>query len=477
MKMSPKKIGLLVLGLLAIVFVIAYQKDRLVSVVSPGDMITADLSRQYKLQPYKSVVKVAGVRVGEVTDIDSNSAHGATIRMRLDHGIKDMLGGAPSAAVRPTLVVGGVYYIDLVPGGRGAVFDGHIPVGRTTVPHELDQVLSAINPSAQRGMQGFVHHFDDTLRQGGKDAIRQFLHTTPPVLTPTGNVLAAFRGTDPSSDLTHLVRGMEGFSAVFNRKQGQFADIINSFDRSTAAFNAERMPLAHTLGDLPDTLRETRAGLEDLQGPLDRLTRTAPKFRDAAQELDPTMEKIGPVIHRARPVVRDLKDVVRDAEPLVHRLIPVARKGTEMFDDIRGPVLDRVNGPVKQAVLNPWHGHGVYANGGNDHPMYKEIAYLIANFDDTWKWHDKNGVVGRIDATVNGDSLTGGSQFPRTLEENLESHGLQKPNGPQDSSNSQKQLSAIERRKPINPGMAPLPTPGPVGGSNPLLLPIQGAGK
>jgi phospholipid/cholesterol/gamma-HCH transport system substrate-binding protein len=479
MKMTAKKVGLITLGLLAIVFVIAYQKERIVSVLSRGDMITADFDRQYKLEDYKSVVKLAGVRVGEVTSVDSEDGRGARVTMRIDRGIKEELGGEPSAAIRPALVVGGIYYVDLVPGGRGGVFNGHIPLERTTVPVELDAVLSAINPSAQRGLQGTVTHFDDALRQNGSTAIREFMHNTPPALKPTASVLDAFRGTRPDTDLNHLVSGLEGFSAVFNRKQGQFADILDSLDTSTAALNAERQPITETLATLPATLRTTRDGLGDLQGSLDRLTRTAPDFEDSAEALDPMLKKLGPVIHRARPVVSDLKDVLDDAEPMVHRLIPVADKGTEMFHDIRGPVLDRVNGPVKQAVLSPWHGQGVYANGGNDHPMYKEIAYLIANFDDTWKWHDENGVVGRIDATVNGDSATGGSQFPRTEEENLETLGLQKPNGPEDTSSKQKGLSQIERRKPINPGMKPVPAPGPFlgGGSDPLLMPLQGGGK
>jgi phospholipid/cholesterol/gamma-HCH transport system substrate-binding protein len=480
-KRSSKMIGLVVLLILTAVFLIAYQKDRLSSMLSRGDTVTATFTRQYKLEDYKSVVKLAGVRVGEVTDIGVAAGGGARVSMRLDPGTVDKLGGEPSAAIRPALVVGGVYYIELGPGGRGSVFNGDIPVARTTVPVELDQVLSPINPAAQRGLQGFVRNFDDTLQQGdGQAAIRDFLHDTPPALQPTSVVLTAVRGTEPDQDLTRLVSGMEGFAAVFNRKEGQFGDILDSLDRSTAAFNAAAQPIADTLGTLPETLRTTRAGMDDLQSSLDRLTDTAPKFRDSAQELDPMLKDLGPVVSRARPVVSDLKDALEDAEPALRHLVPVADKGTDMFHDIRGPVLDRVNGPIKAGVLDPWHGSGVYAGGGNDHPMYKELAYLMASFADTWALHDKNTATGRIAATVNGDFFTGGSQFPRTSENQLESAGQRRPLGPQDSDQQHdKGLSGIEQRQPINKDMPDLSgtDPAPDSEANPLLLPMQGGHK
>jgi phospholipid/cholesterol/gamma-HCH transport system substrate-binding protein len=311
-------------------------------------MINASFTRQYRLEPYQSTVKLAGVRVGEVTGVEKGTGGGADVTMRLDKGTLEKLGGEPTAAIRPTLVVGGVYYVELSPGGRGGIFNGRIPVDRTTVPVELDGVLSAINPSAQKGLQGMLHHFDDTLRQGGRDAIRNFLHQTPPALRPTSEVLTAVRGTDPANDLPRLVSGLEGFSAVFNRKEGQFADIIDTLNTATGSLNAERKPLTDFFGTMPETFRNTRVGLVDLQGSLDRLTDTAPRFRDSAQELDPLLKRLGPVLHDARPVVSNLNDVLDDAEPLLHRLRPVADKGTDMFEDIRGPVLDRVNGPVKR---------------------------------------------------------------------------------------------------------------------------------
>jgi phospholipid/cholesterol/gamma-HCH transport system substrate-binding protein len=475
-----KVVGAAVLLVLLLTFVVAYEKQRVVGMLTPGDTVTASFTRQYKLDPYLSVVKLASVRVGAVTDIERADDGGAKVTMKLDKGTIEKLGGEPSATIRPTLVVGGVYYVELTPGGRGGVFNGDIPVERTGVPVELDHVLSAINTAAQKGLQGFTRHLDDTLQAGGRDAIRQFLHAAPPALQPTGDVLTAVRGTDPDQDLTRLVSGFEGFAAVFNRKQGQFADILDSFDTTTDAFSAQRGAVTETLGTLPETLRITRAGLSDLQGSLDRLTETAPRFRDSAKELDPLMRKLGPLVSDARPLADDLNHVLDDALPAVRSLVPVADKGDDMFRDIHGPVLDRVNGPIKYDVLHPWHGVGVYANGGNDHTMYQELAYLVSVLDGAFKYKDQNGGLGRLQGVGGANTLTGGSQFPRSSEEFLmESMLGQKPYGPQDSKESDRGLSRIGTQKPINQGMKPLPAPGPapIDGGNPLMLPMRGGEK
>ena len=492
---SPRLVGIIVIIGVALAFLVAYEKQRIASVLSSGDTITAEFSRNYKLDPYTSLVKLAGVNVGEVTGIDDAPDGGALVSMRIDHGVKDQLGGDPMAEVKPTLVVGGVYFIQLTPGGRGGVFNNHIPVSRTTIPVELDQVLDPINTSAQKGLRGFTQHFNDTMIQGGSAATRQFLEQTPASLRPTGAVLAAFRGTQPDQDLPRLVSGLEGFSAVFNRKDGQFANIIDSLDTTTAALNAESQPIASTLGTLPQTLRTTRVGLADLQGTLDRLTVTAPRFRDSAQELNPLLEHLAPVISRARPVVRDLRDVLYDARPLLRRAISTVHKGNGVLGDIRGPVLDRINGPIKHTVLTPFHGSGVYAGGGNDNKMYQEIAYLMSAFDQVWQYHDQNGALGRLSVNESGDAPFGGSGFPRTVQEQLQDKFGTRPLGPSDCTKAQCNpgLSKFGNKNPINPGMKPIPTPGPLQfpaggntpqGANPLLpdgasvlSPTQGGSK
>src|SRR5581483_706941 len=282
---APKALGYLIIGLVVLWGVAAFAKDHIASVLSSGDMVTASFSRQYRLQPYKSVVKVSEVRVGEVTDVKTEDNGVATVTMRLDHGVQAKLGSDPSAAIRPTLVVGGIYYVELTPAGRGGQFSGAIPVSHTTIPVELDEVLTPIDPSAPKGMQAAIRQTDATLQQGGKDALRNLVQNVPAALRPASVVLNAARGTDRDRDLPRMVTGLENFAADFTRRDGQLADNINGLHTVAATLAAESGPVAQTISTMPQTLRTTRAGLLDLQPTLRDLTDTAPRFRRSAREL------------------------------------------------------------------------------------------------------------------------------------------------------------------------------------------------
>jgi phospholipid/cholesterol/gamma-HCH transport system substrate-binding protein len=119
--------------------------------------------------------------------------------------------------------------------------------------------------------------------------------------------------------------------------------------------------------------------LTRLDGVLASLEATAEPAQPAVRELARLLEHADPVLAKARPVVRDLRVVLRDALPLVRDLAPMAREFRGSVENVRGPVLARVNGPIMNRVLTPWHGTGEYAGGGADRPLYKEIGYMMSN--------------------------------------------------------------------------------------------------
>jgi phospholipid/cholesterol/gamma-HCH transport system substrate-binding protein len=412
----------------------AFSTARIGSFLSSGDTVQAELSRQYKLRDFEDKIKLAGVDVGEVTGADPTD-HGTTmITMRVDPDVREKLGDTPSAALRPTLVVGGIYYIALTPGGVGNTFPdgGTIPIDRTTVPVELDRVLTTLTPPAQQGIQTTARELDGALAQGGKPAVKDLVRTAPRVLGAAAPVVDAVNGTRPGTDLPELVDGLERTSAVLNKRKGQLGSILDSLDRTSAALAASRRPLTDAIHTAPETLRTARAGLTDLQPTLDRLVETAPAFRPSARELDTTLKELDPVIARTRPVVSDLNHLLDDARPLVGKLVPTTDRASRVLDDVRGPVLDRVNGPIMDTVNSPWKGTGVYANGGDDDPFYKETAYLTAIGADVFKFHDQNGGMARLMAGVGANTPLGGRSQVMSLEQYLEQAGLQQPLGPQE---------------------------------------------
>nr|WP_224400910.1 UDP-N-acetylglucosamine--N-acetylmuramyl-(pentapeptide) pyrophosphoryl-undecaprenol N-acetylglucosamine transferase [Pseudonocardia sp. ICBG1034] len=82
----------------------------------------------------------------------------------VDPEVVDTVGDQPSARLRPTTLLSGLFYIDIVPGGdRTAEWTQQIPVDRTRLPTEVDDVAERLQPDALEGAKTAVTQFDETL--------------------------------------------------------------------------------------------------------------------------------------------------------------------------------------------------------------------------------------------------------------------------------------------------------------------------
>ncbi|GAA3522776.1 hypothetical protein GCM10022222_00800 [Amycolatopsis ultiminotia] len=371
-----------------------YQKERIGTVLSSGDVVRAEFAREYRLEPNKSEVKVAGVVVGTVTGVGKAGQGHSLVTMKVDDGTVGKLGSRPSAIIRPTTLLGGNYYLELVPGGDRRAYDTAqpIPVARTSVPAELDQVLATLPGRARESVQASTRLTDEALKAGAGDAAGDLVRDAPGALAPAKDVLSAARGTRPQEDLYQLVPDLDSATETMTRKEGQLAGVIDSLRDVSATLAAQRSPLADTVGRLPATLGSTRKGLDALSGSLDRVIAVAGKAAPAVKELTPLLQKANPVVAQALPLVRDLRPLLRQVRPLADELVPTAKGATSTLNNVRGPVLDRVNGPIAKTVLSPWSGTGAYAgDGGNGHLFYQEVGYLAAHTANLSQYGNKNG--------------------------------------------------------------------------------------
>lgn len=390
---SPVLIGAVLLAVVIAVLLAVYQKERISTALSSGEEVQAEFSRAYRVVPAKSDVKIAGVVVGTVTDVEKSEGDKTLVSMKLWGDNPDKLGSAPSAIIRPTTLLGGNYYVELKPGGEREKFSGdRIPVQRTSVPAELDKILGAIPGRAQESIQNTARLTDESLKAGAGESLGNLLEHAPQTLNPAGEVLRSARGTNPDQDLYGIVPELNSVATVLTERDGQLGRTIDSLGDVSSTLAQSQRPLAESIDGLPETLSATRGGLDALHGSLDRLTATAGNARPAARELGPLLAKADPVIRDARPMVNELRPLLHDVQPLVGQLVPTAQKATSTLDLVNGPVLDRVNGPIAQAVMSPWKGTGAYeGNGGTGHKLYEEVGYLASHTANLSKYGDKNG--------------------------------------------------------------------------------------
>ena len=225
-----------------------FNKDRILTTISGGTELTIEFDRQYRLNSFQTDVKIKGVPIGTVTDVEFDEGR-SIVTVKVNDGDVDKLGLLPEAEIRPATLLGGTVYVDLIPdetslGERpsGDRIDLYYtaeqsesvdrcvndvreaqeagvapePCRRTRIPVELDRVLDVLDTDAQDGLQASIVDSNQILANGGTEAFDGLLETAPGALPPTGDILSALNGQQSTDleraidDLADVVRAVEG---------------------------------------------------------------------------------------------------------------------------------------------------------------------------------------------------------------------------------------------------------------------------
>ncbi|RHW25730.1 MCE family protein [Nocardioides immobilis] len=403
------KLGLSLYVVTAVVIGLLAMKPQITNLLSGGDTITAEFSSQYKLRAHDSSVKMAGITVGKVTDIDGTDDGTALVTMKLDEGIVDKLGSTPTANIEPRTLLGGRYAIELHPGGEGA-FAGEIPIQRTSIPVELDTIVEALPADAREALQGLVGNAGPTLSESS-DEIPDLLDSAPDVLRPVTPVLESAQGTRPRQDLHGIVSRLDAAARALTRTDGQLDATVTDLATTSSTLARHRDELSTVLAELPATLEQGGDGMNGLADVVTRLETTASSLQPATPELANLLVDLKPTLRIAQPVLRDLVPTLRELRPAVEQLVPVTDQATGILRDLRGPVMARVKGPVMDFLLNPWVGSGPYSRSAEgyqaDHKVYQELAYMATNIDRASMGQDSRGSTLAFQAGVGLDSISG----------------------------------------------------------------------
>jgi len=396
----PRSMSELWLGtLLVIVCVTAglvlFQKQRVMTSIKPGETIAADFARNHRITPFQAPVKIAGVPIGSVTTVKRLDNGATRIGLKVNGDSLKLMGTAPTVAIRPATLLGGNYYIDVVPGGRRGEFHGTVPVSRTKIPVELDSIAAALNRPARAGVRSSIKDLGNTLDQDGRTALQDLSEDAPKTMEPAAAAFGATRGTHPGTDLPRLVRGFEATSRVLSEKNGQLDSSVANLAKTTAVLDSRRNDMRKSLDDMPDTLESTDKMLAKLRGTLHTLEDTSDDIRPSVKELDEVLEDLDPVLIKARPVIRDLRVVARDLRPVLDDLTPIADDLTGVLNNLRGPVLNRTNGQILPTLDSGWEGTGLYAGNGSEDELYKVIGYTLSNLTQA-NMADGNGAMGNV---------------------------------------------------------------------------------
>jgi phospholipid/cholesterol/gamma-HCH transport system substrate-binding protein len=343
-------LGLLTVGLLATYIIVQNQRLRIPLLESKPFELKADMSTAQAVTPGQGqTVRVAGVRVGDISSVDYQDGH-AVVTMAIDRQFLPIYKNA-TILLRPKTGLKDMF-LELDPGtnynphSNDDEFQngGTIPVANTAPDTNVDQVLSALDGDTRAYLRLLLTQGGLGLDGRGKD-LGKLLGSLGPI-----NRGLARLNTEVAKRKENLATLIHNMNLLFGRvgRDGQgIEQLVSASDQALVAIASQSPDVQRTIGLLGPTLSTTRDALTktdqlaSVLGPsLNSLRPFARKLKPINDSLgslaqttyDPVKQEIRPFVRNARAPVRDLRPAAKNLVAATPRLTTVGAKLNELFD-------------------------------------------------------------------------------------------------------------------------------------------------
>lgn len=287
------------------------------------DQITTTIADAGQLEE-GAEMRAAGVRVGEVSDIELVDGK-ARLTIDVADGVLPLHEDA-TLTMRPVNVLG-ESYLDLDPGSDDAPFadSAVIPEERTTAAVTLQDVLNTFEDPTAAGLASLVTTLGEGLDDNGAE-LAKALKVLAPAMQDTGRVGAIL--SEQNDVLASLVKATDPVVASLAADGGRTLDSLVESTRDTLA------ALGHQQAALEATLRE-------LPGTLVSAQRTLARFGATARAGTPTLKALRPLTGDLEDVVDELRNFADSADPALASLKPVLEEADQLLD-VAAPVVAKL---------------------------------------------------------------------------------------------------------------------------------------
>ncbi len=452
---------------------------------SHGYQLKATFANGVNISP-KSQIRIAGVEVGEITDV-GRKGDATEVTFTVDEEGRPIHEDA-TAQIRPRIFLEGNFFIDLTPGSPSApeMEDGDsIPVSHTSTSVQLDEIFTALQSPVRadlgRVLQGlgtaFTHEptaAEDATQlpevQGvtGAEALNSAFLYGGPAGRYSAQVTNALLGTSPG-DLSRLVAGAgRTFGALANNEE-DLQQLIVNFNTFTGALAAQSQGLEATVERLAPTLRTAKTSLVNLNRSLPALRGWAIATQPAVAELPGLIDAAEPWLAEVYPLLSGregggIAKMLREATPGLAGAAQAGKASALPQTNRLSLCTTQVFVPAGNQVIGDR-----FSTGG---PNYREFFYYLVNFAGITQNFDGNGPYVR--AQIGGGSTLAKADNPSgrfTVDKDLWANTVAPPSG------VQPQLGGRPPRKPdVRCFQNPVPDlNGPLGQVGaPLLGPVGG---
>ena len=333
-------------------------------------------------------VKVAGVPVGVISDLDITADKKAAVTLRIDdEGFIPWKSDAKCKIGAQGLI--GEKFVDCQPGSSSAralvrIDEGDgkgerlLPIEQTSSPVDLDLLNDIMRLPYRQRFAILLSEFGTGLAGRGEE-LNEVIHRANPALRETDEVLKIL--ADQNHVLARLARDSDRVLEPLARERESFADFVVQANATGEASAARRGDLARSIHLLPGFLRELRplmADLEDFtdQGTplltdlnaaapaLGRLIEAQGTLADASRESFPSL---GDALERGRPALIEARPLIRDLGEFGQEAAPVSINLDELTKSLnRTDAIERLNDVIYYLTLasNGFDGLGHYLRAG-----------------------------------------------------------------------------------------------------------------
>jgi phospholipid/cholesterol/gamma-HCH transport system substrate-binding protein len=399
-RLRPELLGLLVILGVTAAFYLAATKDL---PFTGGHEVHLEFSSANQIAP-NAPVRVAGVNVGKVKSIDAGPNHTASVTVSLDDEALPLHTDA-TARIRPRTFLEGAFFVDLRPGSPSAPElpnGGTIPMGQTSDPVQLDQILTSLQKPVRDSLRTAVIGLGSAFSKGGPEAINRTLPELDPLFRKGAVTSEAFTGTEPH-DLSRAISSSSRAATALAHDRPALGGVVRDFSTVAAALADRQRELGASISGLDSVLREAPPTLDAFQA-------ATPPARSLVQAARPLLRRAPSVVNPAVPLAGQVRKLllpsqlpalVHEGTPAVRSLAAASPNGVVTFAGLRGPTSCLLN-DVLPTLQSPVEDDDLTTGA----PTYRELLWALTGLASASRNFDGNGFATRYYAGFGDELLT-----------------------------------------------------------------------